>query len=535
MQGRARLVTGVVRGRDSLTILTAEHDAHGVTVRAVVRQDVPHDADGAALTTALRATLAEARKSAGGLGCIISVLPARTAVVREAQFPILSQAELVAAIQTEARKHIPLDLRESDFDFQVVSHDEQLKAMHVLLVAVPRRNVVDLVTPLAQAGAEPWIVDIEPLAAVNALLHLDPLASDEALGLLEVGTFGSTFTLVTAEGHFLTRSVGSGYTADASGLGAASNISPQGAVSDRERRSAEADPLALDVRRTLTFFQQVTGRKPALRLRVVGPRKLRDQAAVRLSAALELTCTVPAPLDHVRLARGVVVPEELHGEAAMELLVALGLGLRVPIKAPQPAKPLFAINVYPDRARRKRRERKRMGYVVAASLVVAVNVFALGFLLLATRNLAAFVREDVAELERIKARTTQLAQAGGANGAARETLERARAARHTWSPALASVAASLPSSLMLTSVGLAGSTVSPDDSLGTTLTLRGIVMQAGSDPYAPVTAYVESLRALPDMQHAFPVIRLASTWEARTVDAVVRNFEIRCAMKEQMK
>ncbi len=212
MRGGKRLVTGVQRSRDAVTVLTAEHRPAGVTVRALVRRDLgPEETSGDGLAAALRAAFGEARKQAGGLGTVVAALPARTAVIREAQFPGLSREELVAAIQGEARKHIPLDLREAEFDFQVVSRDEERKAMQVLLVAVPRRNVAEIVEPLARAGAEPWVVDIEPLAAVNALLAALPLGENEALGLLEVGAHGSTFTLVSEGGHFLTRSVGTAY------------------------------------------------------------------------------------------------------------------------------------------------------------------------------------------------------------------------------------------------------------------------------------------------------------------------------------
>ena len=169
-------VTGITRGRDGVTVLTLEHRGEGPVLRALARQPIAVDAPDEDVADAIRAALAEAKRQAGRTGRIVASMPARTTIIRQAQFPQLPQNELVAAIQGEARRHIPLDLREAGLDFQVLAQDVHQQQTRVILVAAPRRSLTEQVAILNRAGAEPWIVDAKPLAAINALLRQRPLA-----------------------------------------------------------------------------------------------------------------------------------------------------------------------------------------------------------------------------------------------------------------------------------------------------------------------------------------------------------------------
>ncbi len=541
MPGNRRWVTAVLRGREAVTVLTAEHKASGLVVRGLAHR-AARAGDEDAERAAMRGALLDARKQARGAGITVTALNARTAVMREAQFPLFTPDELVAALQSEARRHIPLDLRESAFDYQVLARDEQAQVTHVLLVAVPRRNLVDTVEPMSRVGAEPWIIDVEPLAAVNALLHFEPLESEQALGLIEITQNGLTFTLLSADGHFLTRTVGAYDNEPGAELVAATADPFQQRDADRrfndplaagESSVTDADRLTLDVRRTLSFFQQTLGRKPRMRLRVVGPNPLRSEVIARLQSALQIDDISTAPVDRIPFAKNVRAPEALVTGESADLLVAFGLALRhISPKGTQ--RPWLAINVYPDRGRRQKRERSRMVGVAAASFVLALNAGALGFLLLATQNLARNVRSSAAEVEHIKAEAVRVQSTAGHALAERETLDKRRTTRMVWSPALVATASRLPWSLELTSVALASA--SAEDTLGTAITIRGIVVQStNADPFGPVTEYVENLRESPTMQRLFPYVDIINTWEATTTGSTTRNFEIRCSRREQVR
>lgn len=587
LRASAEWVTGITRGREGVTVVTLEHRGEKPVLRALVRRPIGVDAADDEVAAATRAALAEAKRAGGRLGRIVAAMPARTTVIRQAQFPQLAQGEMVAAIQGEARRHIPLDLREAGLDFQVVAQDQHQQQTRVVLVAAPRRAINEQVEVLERIGAEPWVVDAKPLAAINALMRQQPLAAEEALGLLEVSPKGATLTLVTDQGHLLTRGVGLGYAERDPGLapqpfdpnaetveesaariaaraalmrqpGQARNAGPSNNVNmdalasqpratkdDQGRRAADSaevpvgmaglERLAQDVRRSITFFQQVIGHRATMRLYVVGAAERRAEVSTYLSRVLSMKCLTPDPLANLDRADGVTVAEDATGALAQDTLIAVGLALRTS-QSGGVSPTTFRVNLYMERGRRQQRQRKRMLSTVGASALVMVNALALAFLLVATHAVQGYVKADAKEIAAIKQRTEQLVAASGARGAARHTLDVARSNRPVWSPALASVAGAEPGGVNLTAVSFTGGLpTAPDDTASATLTIRGEVEGGGADPYAVVTRYVEALRTTPAMQRSFPVVKLSSTWEDHTGSQLTRNFEIVCTKKDAVQ
>ncbi len=587
LRASAEWVTGVARGRDGVTVVTLEHRGDTPVVRAVARRPLAVDAVLDEVADATRDALADAKHQAGRTGRVVAAMPARTTVIRQAQFPHLETGEMVAAIQGEARRHIPLDLREAGLDFQVVAQDQQQQQTRVVLVAAPRRNINEQVEMLDRIGAEPWVVDAKPLAAINALLRQSPLSPEEALGLLEVSPKGATLTLVTNEGHLLTRGVGLGYGERDPGLspkpfdpdaetveesaarqaarasevgrtsgnalaGPSTNVRPEALAAKpgspsltKGRRTVDSTPapsgvaglerLAQDVRRSITFFQQVIGHRATMRLFVVGTAERREEVSSYLSTVLSLPCLTPHPLAGLEQPNGLKLPEGADGAFAGDTLVAVGLALRTTTRGDAPST-TFRVNLYMERGRREARARKRMLSTVAGSALVMLNALALTFLLLATHTVQGYIKADAKEISAVKDRTQRLIASCGARGAARHTLDVARSNRPLWSPSLAGVAGAAPHGLTLSSVSFAGGLpTAPDDTASATLTIRGRVDGGGADPYGVVTRYVESLRHSPAVKNSFPVVKLSSTWEDHAAGPVSRNFEILCAKKEAVQ
>jgi Tfp pilus assembly PilM family ATPase len=84
--------------------------------------------------------------------------------------------------------------------------------IRVLLTATPAVQRDFPLQVLARLGLEPEVVDLEPLAALNALLAVVPPEGDseKALGLLDLGGRQASLHLTGRDGGIVSRPVGPG-------------------------------------------------------------------------------------------------------------------------------------------------------------------------------------------------------------------------------------------------------------------------------------------------------------------------------------
>ena len=152
----------------------------------------------------------------------------KEAALRETELPPITAAELARALPYEARNHLELDNMESPVlagqvlgaaagvGTAVLDPETGTAGTRVLMAAVPRLRRDWVVGVLARAGIEPEVVDLEPLAALNALFaELPPdTAVDEAVGLLDLGGRHAALHIASRRGGLLTRTVGPDAPAD---------------------------------------------------------------------------------------------------------------------------------------------------------------------------------------------------------------------------------------------------------------------------------------------------------------------------------
>ncbi len=144
--------------------------------------------------------------------------------LRETELPPITPAELARALPYEARNHLELENMDSPVlagqvlgaTTALLDAEPAAAGTRVLMAAVPRARRDWVVAVLAQAGLEPEVVDLEPLAALNALFaELPPqTALDEAVGLLDLGGRHASLHIASRRGGLLTRTVGPDAPAD---------------------------------------------------------------------------------------------------------------------------------------------------------------------------------------------------------------------------------------------------------------------------------------------------------------------------------
>jgi type IV pilus assembly protein PilM len=347
-----RTVTGIDLGGWTVKAVVVEAGkGGGVGARLVACDSEPVARDagaagaGAAPSPAAQAAALEALLHRSGLrprhlGRVAIAVGGDGLTVRQVSLPNLSDAELVASMPFETRRHVPLPKEtEIAFSYQVLSRDAEKGTVEVLLGACPKALVRDAVGALERIGVSPEIVDAAPIAGLNAILHAEAASpAGKEAGFLDIGGAASTLTLYRTGGMLLSRRIpigGEAMTreiaerrkmdaAEAEGLKRGGPLAhDEGLVRLVERSVAE---LAAELRNSIAFFDARTGRRGLSRLSVGGGGSRIDGLAAALERALGVPVAAVSALPP--FARAEALPPALAPrmrEQSPELAVAFGL------------------------------------------------------------------------------------------------------------------------------------------------------------------------------------------------------------------
>ena len=122
--------------------------------------------------------------------------------------PVMTDVELAASIGWEVEQHIPLELEEVHFDYQLLAEPSAANdATKILLVAARRDKVAGLAAAIRAAGRRPAVVDVAALALQNvyeANHEIDPTA---IVALVDAGARTITLHVVRGDRMLFSRSV----------------------------------------------------------------------------------------------------------------------------------------------------------------------------------------------------------------------------------------------------------------------------------------------------------------------------------------
>lgn len=120
-------------------------------------------------------------------------------IIRFIQFPQMRLQELRGAVSYEVEKYIPFKAAEVAVDFHIVDSSVKLPSgvgMELLLVAVKKDELYALVRTLQGGGLQVELIDVDALAAINAIEFFYPEAFNTSCGLLIFGTDISTLCII---------------------------------------------------------------------------------------------------------------------------------------------------------------------------------------------------------------------------------------------------------------------------------------------------------------------------------------------------
>ncbi len=164
---------GLDIGTDSLKIAQMKKSSKGY---GLVKAGLKHFPQGAiaedkiidrqSIIQAIKELVQEQKITAKDVATSIS---GRSVIVKRIKLPQMTEEELGESITYEAEQYIPFAINDVNLDFQIMNNARQKEEgqMDVLLVAVKKERIQDIVSIITEAGLIPSVVDIDVFALEN--------------------------------------------------------------------------------------------------------------------------------------------------------------------------------------------------------------------------------------------------------------------------------------------------------------------------------------------------------------------------------
>jgi len=208
---KSRTSLGLDIGSSSVKIVELTEDGESLRLSKVgAAEIIGKNRD--SVITAIKKAFAEANIIPKTFGSKVTIgVSGQSVIVRYIRVPKMSEEDLSASLKYEAAKHIPFDMDEVEFDFQILDNAvKDASTMEVMLVAV-RKDLIDQRLELLKAcDLEPAVIDVDSFAITNAFEHA--LSSvfkkkNKTISLISIGTRMMSINILDNSVSKLTRDV----------------------------------------------------------------------------------------------------------------------------------------------------------------------------------------------------------------------------------------------------------------------------------------------------------------------------------------
>jgi type IV pilus assembly protein PilM len=270
---------------------------------------------------------------------VVTSLGGVSTAVRQVELPKMSAKELSSSINLWARNYMPFDIKEVQLDYQVFGFDRNSRKIRLILVAVIKDHIQRHIEVLHEANIDPVLVDINPLAVMNAFLFNEEGVDDQCIILLDVGEHNTTLCIYSEQDQYFVRNLmisGNDFTRDLqrrlglpSGdverykrgeiiLGEKNDTSPK--LVEIIRPSLDA--LIKEVRRSLTYYENQTRTRGFSQIVLTGGSVQMEGFAEYLGQNLGLPVRVLDPFKQIDMGE-ISIPGP-----PSQFALAVGLALR---------------------------------------------------------------------------------------------------------------------------------------------------------------------------------------------------------------
>ena len=202
-------------------------------------------------------------------------------VIRQVSLPPIQPAKILQALEVQYRELGLLPPDQGVLDAQILRRSKDGTSNEVLSVSAPKARIEERLRLLEQAAVTVQTLDVEPLALLNAGLHLTGIGAEELLVLLTVGRPHSVLCLYSERGPVVARYLDIGAEAFAERLQGNFALAPtkgsgQPTLQREDIARAEAacrdiiERMAEDIRLSLTFYRTEYDRESLPRYAIGG-------------------------------------------------------------------------------------------------------------------------------------------------------------------------------------------------------------------------------------------------------------------------
>jgi len=357
-------VIGVDIGSQSIKVVELVESRQGLLLRKAGSRPTPPEATKAGVianTTAVADAINSLLQALEiDTASVVAGVAGPTVVVRQVQLPAMSERQLRKSIQWEARNYVSFPVEDSVLEFQILEPSSGSGQMDVMLVATPRDMVDTRVETLELAGLDPIAIEIEPFAAMRALVdwNPDPALENETVALVGLG---ATFTdinivknrkfvltrMIPIAGNSMTEAVGSALSMDYEKANALKETAMQVVTAEEERATLDPfaqqasravepllDELIREIRRSLAYYDYQQ-QAPVESDQTAGVNRIMlyggSAKMAGLARYLQLNLGVPVETADIFADGRLQTPglsQEYLKEHAPSLVVGTGLALR---------------------------------------------------------------------------------------------------------------------------------------------------------------------------------------------------------------
>jgi type IV pilus assembly protein PilM len=261
----------------------------------------------AATIEAIRQALEAAGADVASKPTVVSAVSGRRVSIKHVPLPRMTEEELVESIRWEAKRHLPFDVTQVVLGYQVLEREDATdneQQMQVLLTAAEKTVIDEHIGLLIEAGIQPDIVDVAPLALMNEVDE-EGLMNGRAVAVMEIGRTWANLSVYMAGSLFFARSFPMFDRADDAPQGApASDASPIDQTAADIGRAPWLTGILRELRFSLTFYNNETGKLGIEALYLAGGHALMPGITRVFEEALGVPTHVLNPLERVRIPSG---------------------------------------------------------------------------------------------------------------------------------------------------------------------------------------------------------------------------------------
>ena len=146
---------------------------------------------------------------------VVASISGHSVIVKKISIHLRDEEDLAESIRWGAAQHLPFDINEVNFDFQILGENTSTEMLEVLFVAVKKDTIQAYADMFKQAKKVLSILDVDAFALQNAYEYNYQPRSDSTAALLHIGANKMMVNLVAGTEFLFTRDIsvgGSRYT-----------------------------------------------------------------------------------------------------------------------------------------------------------------------------------------------------------------------------------------------------------------------------------------------------------------------------------